>query len=252
MTEEELLKKRLMELASRAFGQGRYTFSEFMTPAEQSALLSMRFDAGTPFRLEGGYPDAERCVALFGNEDLCGYETEPPVSCVYVKPRGAKFDRPIEHRDVLGALMGLGVRRSVLGDIVLREDGAFVFCLDTIAPFLAETLTEAGRVPVTAEVLEEPPQLEAAEPEEMRVNVASERLDALVAAVWHLSRADSQELFSRQKVFVNGRVTENVSAEPQVGDIVSVRGYGRFVFRGVSGQSRKGRLFVTVGVYGRR
>lgn len=250
MTEEELLRKRLAELASRAAGQGRYTFSEFLTPAEQSALIAMRPDA--PFQLEGGYPDAERRVAVFGSEALCGYEAEPPIACLYVRPRAAKFDGALGHRDVLGALMALGVRRGVLGDIVLHEGGAYVFCLESIAPYLAETLTEVGRAPVAAKLLDAPPELEAAEPEEVSVNVASERLDALVAAVWRLSRAESQELFYRQKVFVNGRAAENPSAAPQVGDIVSVRGFGRFLYRGVSGLSRKGRLFVTVGVYGKK
>ncbi|NLM83085.1 MAG: hypothetical protein GX189_00030 [Clostridiales bacterium] len=252
MTDEELLKKRLAELASRAAGQGRYTFSEFLTPAEQSALLGMGLKSNAPFRLEGGYPDAERRVAVFGSEELCGYEAQPPIACVHIRPRGAKFDKPVGHRDVLGALMGLGIRRGVLGDIVLRDGGAYVFCLEAIALFLAETLAEVGRVPVAAEVLEALPELEAAEPEEICVNVASERLDALVAAVWRLSRAESQELFYRQKVFVNGRAAENPSAAPQVGDIVSVRGFGRFLYRGVSGLSRKGRLFVTVGVYGKK
>jgi len=251
MTEEEILRKRFEELSRRAFSQGRYAFSEFLTLSEQSLLLSLRLE-GAPFRLEGGFPDAERRLAVFGSEELCGYEACAPIACLHLRPRGIKFEQRFSHRDVLGALMGLGVRRSVLGDIVLQEDGAYVFCLESMAPFLAEELREVGRLPVEAQVLDELPGLEAAEPEELRVNVASERLDALVAAVWNLSRAESQELFRQQKVFVNGRLAVSASAMPREGEIVSVRGYGRFEYRGAVGLSRKGRLFVAVGVYGKK
>lgn len=251
MTEEEILRKRFEELSRRAFAQGRYTFSEFLTLSEQSLLLSLRLE-GAPFCLEGGYPDAERRLAVFGSEALCGYVSPAPIACLFLQPRGLKFEQRFSHRDVLGALMGLGVRRSVLGDIVLQGDGAYVFCLETVAPFLAEEMREVGRVPVEARVLEELPEIEAAEPEERRVNVASERLDALVAAVWNLSRAESQELIRQQKVFVNGRLVVSPDAMPREGEIVSVRGYGRFAYRGVAGQSRKGRLFVSVGVFGKK
>ena len=160
-----------------------------------------------------------------------------------------KFADALTHRDFLGALLSLGVRRGVLGDIILSDNTGYVFCLDTIASLITDELKQVRRTTVKCNVLNEVPVLATAEPEEQSINVASERLDAIVAAVFKLSRSQAQALFKEGKIFVNSRLSENTGFQPSDGDIISVRGLGRFAFSGVSGQSRKGRLFVTVRVY---
>jgi RNA-binding protein YlmH len=243
-------QKRFLDLSRRAFSQRRYTYTDFLTTAEQDVLSRTALDAScAAFELCGGFDGAERKLARFGGEALCGYTEDWPVACARIAPALQKFADTLTHRDFLGALVSLGLRRGVLGDIVLADNTAFVFCLDSVAGFIAGELTQVRHTTVTCAILEEPPALVAREPEEKSVNVASERLDAVAAAVFGLSRSDAQALFKDGKVFVNARLTENASCRPSDGDIVSVRGHGRFVFGGVSGSSRKGRLFVTVRVY---
>ena len=244
------LQKRFSDLAHRAFSQRRYTYTEFLTIAEQDALLRTSFDGGcAPFELSGGYDGAERRVARFGSETLCGYTENWPLVCVWVEPVMQKFADALTHRDFLGALLSLGVRRGVLGDIILSDNTGYVFCLDTIASLITDELKQVRRTTVKCNVLNEVPVLATTEPEEQSINVASERLDAVVAAVFKLSRSQAQTLFKEGKIFVNSRLSENTGFQPSDGDIISVRGLGRFAFSGVSGQSRKGRLFVTVRVY---
>ncbi len=244
------LQKRFLDLAHRAYSQMRYTYSEFLTLAEQDALLRTSFDANSaPFKLLGGYDGAERRAARFGSEELFGYTDAVPISCVFISPAAPKFADALTHRDFLGALMSLGVRRSVMGDIVLNDNCAYLFCLESVAGFIVDELTQVRHTTVRCTVLEQPPELITAEPEDKSINVASERLDASIAAVFKLSRNEAQSLFKEGKVFVNSRLTENTSFQPGSGDVISVRGYGRFIFMGVSGSSRKGRLFVTVQVY---
>lgn len=248
--EDQLLKKRLIELSRRAYSQQRYTTTEFLTLAEQDTLRRMLFDVGSaPFELYGGFDTAERQLACFGSEALCGYAAQPPISCVEIAPISKKFADSLSHRDILGALMSLGVRRSVLGDIVLKDNVGYVVCLDSIAEFIAESFVQVKHTTVISTVLETPPDVIAAEPETLSVNVASERLDALIAVVYKMSRSDAQALFRQGKVFVGGRLTENTSAEPSPGAAISVRGYGRLVYEGISKQTKKGRLFVNVRVY---
>ncbi len=251
MPDEDLvLQKRFLDLSRRAFSQRRYTYSEFLTLDEQDVLLRIALDKTcAPYELIGGFSGAERRAARFGSAEMCGYTEDVPVICVKIAPVSQKFADTLTHRDFLGALMSLGMRRGVLGDIVLRENAAFLFCLESVAVFIAEELTQVRHTTVKCAIVEDPPALAAAEPEEKNINVASERLDAVTAAVLKLSRGGAQALFKAGKVYVNGRLTENAAYRPEPGDVVTVRGYGRFVFGGVSGQSRKGRLFVTVRVY---
>ena len=116
--ELEMLKKRLVELSRRSAERGIKTNSEFLSLGEQAELLRLRLES--PCALDGGYAEAERRVAVFGGE-------RAPLCCLEISPVSKKFAEPLTHRDYLGALMGLGLRRSVLGDVVLCGGNAYVF-----------------------------------------------------------------------------------------------------------------------------
>ncbi|MFR6330773.1 MAG: hypothetical protein ACLUOI_19515 [Eisenbergiella sp.] len=92
-------------------------------------------------------------------------------------------------------------------------------------------------------------ELPVREPEKISLIVSSERADAVLAKLWQLSRNQSLELFRTKKVYVNGRLCENNSCQLKSGDRVSARGYGRFLYYGALGETRKGRLNVSAGVY---
>ncbi len=246
---DQLLKNRFSELAGRAFSRGCYVYSDFLTVSEQDTLCRMVFGKGSaPFTLHGGYETAERRVACFGSEELCGYAELPPIACIEISPLSQKFAEALGHRDFLGSVIALGIKRNVLGDIVVRESRAFLFCLESVAAYIAENLKKVRNTPVDCRT-EEAPDLVAELPEPVGVNVASERLDSLVAAVYRLSRGDSQQLIAQKKVFVDSRLAENPSCSPKVGGIISVRGFGRFIYEGVSRETRKGRLVVSVRVF---
>ncbi len=240
--DDKLLKNRFTELAQRALSGGQ-VFSEFLTLAQQDVVLTLRLPC--EFTLSGGYETAERKIACFG-------ETSEQSAAVWVKiaPRGAKFSRELTHRDFLGALMGMGLRRETLGDIVTGDGGtAYLFCLKTVAGFIVEQLCQAGSVPVSCTLCGSAPAVAEKATEPLSLTVASLRTDVLVCAAFSLSRNTSLELFAQKRVFINGRLAEKPSSEIENGDIVSVRSMGRFVFEGVEGQTKKGKLRVSVRVY---
>ena len=173
----------------------------------------------------------------------------PPIRCVLIEPLSQKFADALTHRDFLGALMALGVRRSVLGDILLHGKSGYLFCIESISDFIVREFKQVKHTQVRCALTDSLPDIAVREPEARSVNVASERLDAMLAAVYRLSRSESQALIEQGKVYVNGRLTESVSYEPGPTDIVSARGFGRFVYDGVAKETRKGRLFVDVRVY---
>lgn len=243
MQENEQSLKRLTDLARRADAHCCYTFSEFLDAAQQSDLLCHHGQLAAPFSLEGGYADSERRIAVFGSEELCGYSAVLPIACVKIAPKSGKFADELTHRDFLGSLMALGIRREVLGDILISDGCGYLFCMDTIAPYITANLIQVRRTAVTCDMVDEPPQTER-RLETTRVNVASERLDAIISAVWRLSRSDSAALIKARRVFVSSRLCENTSYQLKPDETVSVRGFGRFIYRGMEKETKKGRMFV--------
>ena len=150
---------------------------------------------------------------------------------------------------ILGALMHLGIERSCLGDIVLRDNVAYLFALERIAPYLCDSLAQVKHTSVACEAAAELPEGPLFRTEEVSLNVNSLRADCIVAAAYNLSRGNAEKLFAAQKVFINGRLTLSGAATLKEDDAVSVRGCGRFVYRETTGSSKKGRLFVTVERY---
>ena len=247
MTDDvNLIKNRLTELGKRSYDRGIWTSSEFLSLAEQDVLLRLRLSY--PFTLVGGYEGAERRVAHFGSEESCGWVEAPPIACVKIAPVNDKFAENLTHRDFLGSLMGLGIRREVLGDIVIDENAGYLFCLDSIAGYIIENLSSVRRTTVSCS-LSEPPKKAAEDPPQREFVVSSERLDGVISAVYRLSRSQSQELISAGKVFIYGRLSQSPDAEIPLGAIVSVRGTGRFKYEGVRRETKKGRLRVIARVY---
>ncbi|MFR5781971.1 MAG: YlmH/Sll1252 family protein [Oscillospiraceae bacterium] len=223
--ELELTKKRLAELSRRAYDRGICTFSEFSRPASRRSSAACTLPSPV---LDGGYSEAERRAAVFGGE-------RAPICCLEIAPTAPKFAEELTHRDYLGSLMGLGLRRSVLGDIVLAEGRAYVFCLESVAGHIEDGLTQVRRTNVRVRRAENLPESVTAPPEETTLTAASERLDALVSAAFNLSRAERQARRGR------ARVREHLPA-PRLprpgGDMVSVRGPA-LPLRGALGETRK-------------
>ena len=138
--------------------------------------------------------------------------------------------------------MHLGIERSVLGDICLREQEAYLICKEEMADYIVNHLDKVRHTVVKCEQMNEMPTEIQPELKEEELIVSSLRADAIVAKVWQLSRNQSLGLFRGKKVFVNGRQFENNSGIWQEGDIVSVRGYGRFRYDGMLQETKKGRI----------
>jgi RNA-binding protein YlmH len=244
--EEVLLIKRFKELENRSYNRGVYEYSDFLNIYEQDLLFR---NINTSFSLFGGYENAERQIAVFGNEEDFGYSPSYPIVCILVSPLMQKFADDLTHRDFLGSVLGLGIKRETIGDIIIKNNTGYIFCLNTIADFITENLKKVRHTSVKCEKVTETPEEVNPESTEKFIIVASERLDVIIAEIYNLSRSESNNLFLAKKVFVNGKLTENNSHKIKTGDIVSVRGFGRFNWLGTSGETKKGRLKATVEVF---
>ena len=234
--------KHFEDLHRRAENSGRTVFSDFLGLSELSVLKSIRPSLTQHFW--GGYENAERVVAAFGecdNEDF-------PICLISVKPVNKKFADELSHRDFLGSIMALGIKRDVIGDIIVSENCGYVFCIENIASYITENLKEVKHTTVTAQIAEELPALTIPEPETTEYIVSSMRLDVLIAAVFGLSRKSASELFQKEKVFVNGSL-KNATYTVSNWDNITVRGFGKFVFVEEKRRTKKDRLVVEIKLY---
>ena len=239
-----LLLRHLLDLLDRSERTGRWIYSGFLSPAEQEDLLRCPEVAGAAFFLTGGYEHAERKILAAGCEDYG--PTEPPIRVMSVAPKSQKFAEELTHRDYLGAILGLGIERDLIGDILIRDGKAWFFCLDSAANMLAASLTQVRRTAVKTAA--GPPDIPELQPRyiPLRLNVASERLDAIAAAFAGISRAQAGALLSAEKVFVNGRTVTDKGARLKEGDILTVRGFGKAVYDGIEQETKKHRLWVSL------
>ena len=248
MNENEATLRHLLDLCRRSERTGSWLYSGFLTPAEQEELLRSPEAARYAFTLTGGYEAAERKILAAGDERDAG-PAEPPISVVAVTPKSMKYAEELSHRDYLGAIMNLGIDRSLTGDILVKGKKAWFFCLSSAAEMLAASLTQVRKTAVTAEVSgTDIPEIQP-EYAPVRLNVVSERLDAITAAFTGLSRGQAEKLFGAEKVFVNGRVILDKSTRLKEGDILSVRGFGKAVYDGIEHETKKNRLWVSLRKY---
>lgn len=246
--EEVLFQKRIQDLAQAAFQKDKVLFTDFLSMNELSILHTMEKSfPGVRFETYGGYEFAERQMARFVPDALF-YQVDYPIVLLKISPLNKKFAEELTHRDYLGALLNLGIERGKLGDIIAKEDAAYVYCHDSLADFFKKELT---RIKHTIVKVEEADDLIDQELKfvEIKNTVASLRADNIVALACGQSRTSTLNLFRAQKVFINARLTESNSRLLKEGDIISVRGYGRFVFQEVISTTKKGRYYICIHKY---
>ena len=165
-----------------------------------------------------------------------------------------KFANP-GHRDLLGAVMGLGIERDATGDIAMGTYGgrscAYLFALPDVADYIAANLDSAGRAALKVQIATEAPTLKAPEGEYVRITVQNERLDAVLAAGCCLSRSEAQRLIAAGLVKLNHAPNTHGDVRMKVGDLISARGYGRLKVEAFQGESRRGRQIVSLFRYGK-
>ncbi|MCR5311881.1 MAG: hypothetical protein K6E32_10780 [Lachnospiraceae bacterium] len=242
--------QRIKELAERSYNNGIFTFTDFLSVAELSDYYEKERELSfaSPL-LFGGCDIAERKMIRFGNPSDLGYDQAFPIAALTVEPLAAKFSDDLNHRDFLGALMNLGIKREVLGDIFVKGNIACVFCKEDIADYITENLVRIKHTSVKACRTADTTKITAPTLEDKVIMLSSARADAVIAKVYNISRNDSVSLFQRGLVYINGRECTENAKEIKPGDILSVRGHGKFEYAEELGTSKKGKLNSLVRIY---
>lgn len=250
--EELLLKKRFMDLSRLADKRDIVTFSNFLNLNEMNLFFQTVPELKTQYKLSGGYEFAERQMVAFIPDALSYAREEPvsfPISCLKFVPVNPKFAENLTHRDILGALMGLGIERARIGDITQKDQSYYLFCEEELSEYLLSSLKSIRRTTVEGERVDAEMFHIEQEFEDITGTVASPRLDSVVAFLTGKARSKSVLLIQGQKVFVNQKLVSSNAYECKENDVISIRGYGKYIFKECSGETRKGRTKIMIKKY---
>lgn len=241
MKKENLSIAKVLDKIKLYEKTGKIISSCFLDPSELIDVENII--SKVPNCCSGGFKDAERKIILFGTEEI-----EDVKECLAViRIESSKI---LSHREILGSVLGLGLKREVIGDILVNSNLADIIVTKEIAKYILQNLNKIGRekVKVSINTFENLLQKEE-NAKELKTTVASLRIDAIISSGIGVSREISSKLIENQKVKLNYKIIENSSKKINVGDKISVRGYGRIELIEVLGETKKDRIRVILKKY---
>ncbi len=246
---DKLFIARLEDMVSRSERDGCAVFSSFFDERQcAEAEAWCRFNAGgLKYALWGGFPEARRkMLAVYPDYLEECIPGDMPMKCITFTYR---TEDNLTHRDFLGTFMGMQLKRETVGDIITAQGKAQAFVTDVAARLLVSSVSKIGRTGV---------KVTDAQPFDIEVKqdfkiitgtVASLRLDCVVSLAANVSRENAARLIRSEKVDVDHITAHSVSAELAEGNIISIRGCGRFILSGINGSTKKGRIHIELKKY---
>lgn len=249
--DERLFLSRVLELADICRERCYPTYTRFLDLHEAELARRLLESIGGTGVFWGGYDGAERTILAFlpdWMEDIPTEKEDCPIAAI----RCLRHKNDVlTHRDFLGSLMGLGLRRDGIGDILVGEHGADIIVIRELVPYLLMNYGKAGRKHLeVSEISLNALMIPEEKVSYIRDTVASMRLDAVTAALFGLSRAKAADAVRAGKVFLNQMECLRPDREVSEHDRITLRGMGRGEVDGILGESKKGRIMISLKRFG--
>lgn len=244
--DDKLIVSKILDKAAKAQKSSSPAYSDFLDPYQRSIVERALGDVvDLKYEFNGGYIGAERVIIIFRPNFISPRSESDivyPFKVVNITLHGRGA---LTHRDYLGSLMGLGIKREKIGDILVEEESCTVIVLSEIADFIKYNLSKVSNIKADADIISID-QLVAPEPKVKEVNttVASLRLDSIAGAGFGMSRSKAAEFIKGEKVSLNWEIADSLTKQVKEGDVISIRGKGRVVVDSIGGTTRKGRISV--------
>ncbi len=237
--DSEILIARIRDTADICERNNVPKFLGFLS--EEECVLAERTlcNSKQKFKLFGGYETAKRKILgflPFWTDDM-----DFPITALLFSYRKEDV---LRHRDFLGSLMALGLKRETIGDILIEEGKAVIFVLNDIADYIINEISKIGRTGVTVSKGYDGELPQSDTLTEFTVSVASERLDCVVSAIAGISRNAATEKITYGLVSVNSQITEKTTKSVVSGDVISVRGKGKFIIDSITDITKKNRIIL--------
>lgn len=250
--EDRVTLARVLDKWEQAEQRNIPACTDFLSPRERTLAEDLLRQAGvrrTGYVAAGGYEGAERQVLLFLPDWLEPESAQEELPLRYLRA-AFRPEEKLTHRDFLGSLMGLGLVREKIGDLLVCGDGCDVIVLDSVAEFLLQNWNTAGRARITVTAIgAENLHIPQAQRQEIRDTVATARLDAVASTGFRLSRGKAAALIESGRVQVNWRECTKPDKLLAAGDTVTARGFGKFQLTEVGAPTKKGRIPIVVERY---
>lgn len=191
----------------------------------------------------GYFKDAERRMIAFNNI----YEIPFPLKIIKVI-NSSKFNTP-SHRDFLGALLALGIKRTKMGDLLVQDNCCYFPVCEEIADFIVDNLKAIGRAPCTTVILPDDFVPPSAQFTELIILVQSLRVDAIISKIAKVSRDKAQRMVDEGKVLIDYNLVKSKSLDIHIGERITIRGLGKFILEDIIGNSKSGKFRVLIKKY---
>lgn len=245
---DQLLLARIWDKYEQTERKNVPSATVFLSPRERQLAQAMLNAAGVRegYFFDGGYEEAERSILIF----LPDWAEEPTGDELVFLRAAFHGEESLTHRDILGSLMGLGVTRERVGDILVSPHSADIVAAPSLREFFLREWAQAGRVKLTVTEIERSELcIPQAQVKVIRDTVSSLRLDAVAATAFSMSRGRAAELIAAGKVNLDHVPCLKGDKLVEEGAVVTARGLGKAKLVQVGGLSKKGRIGITVERY---
>jgi RNA-binding protein YlmH len=248
--EEKILKNYIEDQIKKALKSGIGT-TKFLTPQEQNEVMSHinhhKYNQQVDIIKDGGYNGAERVRIIFINKQWGEFKRHELLDAIVIEHR--KQDN-IGHRDILGALMNMGIERNTIGDIETKSKQPTLVCIPEVRQYILDNLTKIGNTGVEARLISIEELGDRIEELEMiQIITSSMRIDCLVSEVFNLSRNEVSGLIQQGKVSQNHKLVTKQDSDVEVEDVISLRGKGKVKVMAYDGKTKKDRIKLVIGKY---
>lgn len=233
------INEKVSDKVEQYYNNGKSIATNFLDPSE---ILSVSHEVKcVEHCMWGGFEDAERKIIIIG-EELVDIEKQDFLCVIRVKS-----DTALSHRSVLGSILGLGIKREMVGDIIVQDNLCDIIVVKNISEYVINNLKTVGRDKVNvSEISFSELLIPEDNSKEINTTVSSLRVDAVISAGYGISREKSAALIKGEGVKINHILIKSAVKVVHVGDIISVRGKGRIEIANIGGTSKSGRIKITL------
>ena len=262
MENNELLLAHINDLIKKSIKENIITSTFFLSLSEQTyfndqiiAILK-KYEHKINFIFDGGNKEENDRKILFiipASLDLNNYLflKNKMISLLLIEAKSLKFSEPLSHRDFLGSLMNLGIKREMIGDIILSKDKkeGVIYLLSSIKNEILLNLNKIKHNSIKVKEI----SLDACPFSfsyiEKEIYISSLRLDSIIKETFNLSRNETQELINNESVYINGKTIISSSYIPKENDRISIKSKGKFIFLNENRKNKKGKLYSKIKLY---
>ena len=249
--EDKLLASKLLDRINERDLRNKIATTEFLNIHEKSICEEiLKKEKISNYIFTGGFEDAERAILILYPDKLdeSYIKTELANWLSVIRITLPKYNETYTHREYLGGIMKLGIKREKVGDIVVLENGADIIVANDIAEFLKQELANLTRFSKSKIEIKNIYELRIAESktEEETIIVPSYRLDVIVGEALRTSRSKASNLIDEERVFINSSICKNGAKIAKIGDKITVRGKGRFVIKEELGATKKDNIRIKI------